>query len=97
MPGPQTYAATPDERLYGDKPRYTTHLCHRFLLFPLLAPQFRFLVNGNRTIFGEGRHWERSNVFKRLEDRRGSLDSFDYYYFVNRLVLVFHNIYLRVK
>lgn len=49
MPGPQTYAATPDERLYGDKPRYTTHLCHRFLLLPLLAPQFRFLVNGNRT------------------------------------------------
>lgn len=38
MPGPQTYAATLDERLYGDKRRYTTHLCRRFVLLPLLPP-----------------------------------------------------------
>lgn len=40
MPGPQTYAATLDERLYGDKRRYTTH---RFVFLPLPTLQFRFL------------------------------------------------------
>lgn len=52
MPGPQTYAATLDERLYGDKRRYTTHLCRRFVFLPLLSPspllQFRFLVERMR-------------------------------------------------